>query len=52
MAHTVRICMDYSSGDCRSVGVTDAQVAAIQQDQIEAFVFNVKETKLPLANSE
>jgi 4-carboxymuconolactone decarboxylase len=30
----------------RSVGVTDAQVAAIQQDQIEAFVFNVKETKL------
>jgi alkylhydroperoxidase family enzyme len=30
----------------RSVGVTDAQLASIQQDQIQSFVFNVKERKL------
>ena len=30
----------------RSVGVTDAQLASIQQDQIQSFAFNVKERKL------
>jgi alkylhydroperoxidase family enzyme len=30
----------------RSVGVTDAQLASIQQDQIESFAFDVKEKKL------
>src|SRR5260370_11106919 len=30
----------------RSVGVTDAQLASIQQDQIQSFAFNVKEKKL------
>ena len=30
----------------RSVGVTDAQLASIQQDQIQSFAFNVKERTL------
>jgi alkylhydroperoxidase family enzyme len=30
----------------RSVGITDAQLAAIQQDQVEASVFTVKESTL------
>jgi alkylhydroperoxidase family enzyme len=30
----------------RSVGVTDAQLASIQQDQIQSFAFNVKEKEV------
>jgi alkylhydroperoxidase family enzyme len=30
----------------RSLGVTDAQLASIQQDQIQSFALNVKERKL------